>query len=320
MKSWHCLSVLAASWTTRTKLFPTLFQRPIGFVWPLPCCAIYLHLYAVQVSPATLLSAIYDRTPLIPVFALQSHGAQQVANLLKLVDLARAWSMRGLYTLAAFNRFLAHQDFVEEEPEAVVTEEHEDAVRLLTIHKAKGLEFPVVVLADMASSPQGRSPQGRGGRVVGIVERVSETLELHIGPRPLTCTTQGWQKAEAREQARDAAEEQRLWYVAAARVRDHLIVPQRPRATPENDGAQPPVTCRRMSTRVIPTSLSKRWQWVRLLSRLSMLRLTLVHCTGMSAGWTNDTPPSPVEARGSLNLSPVARAHSLSLPQVPSDG
>jgi len=196
-----------------------------------------LHLHATQGSPATLLSAIYDRTPMIPVFALQPQGAQRVANLLKLVDLARAWSVRGLHTLAAFNRFLAHQDFVEEEPEAVVTEEHEDAVRLLTIHKAKGLEFPVVILADMASAPQ-----GHGGRAVGIVERGSETLELHIGPRPLTCTTQGWQKAEAREQARDAAEEQRLWYVAAARVRDHLIVPQRPRARPKNDGTQPPVT------------------------------------------------------------------------------
>lgn len=196
-----------------------------------------LHLQAAYVSPATLLSALYDRTPMIPVFALHPHGAQRVANLLKLVDLARAWSVRGLHTLGAFNRFLAHQDFVEEEPEAVVTEEHEDAVRLLTIHKAKGLEFPVVVLADMAFTQPGRS-----GRAVGIVERGSETVELHIGPRPLTCTTQGWQKAEAREQARDAAEEQRLWYVAAARVRDHLIVPQRPRRTPENDGAQPPVT------------------------------------------------------------------------------
>jgi ATP-dependent helicase/nuclease subunit A len=195
-----------------------------------------LHLHAAQGSPAMLLSVIYDRTPMIPVFALHPHGTQRVANLLKLVDLARVWSARGLYTLAAFNRFLAHQDLVEEEPEAVVTEEHEDAVRLLTIHKAKGLEFPVVVLADMASSRQ-----GRGGRAVGIVERGSETLELHIGPRTLTCTTQGWQKAEAREQARDAAEEQRLWYVAAARVRDYLIVPQRPRATLENDGAQPPV-------------------------------------------------------------------------------
>ncbi len=196
-----------------------------------------LHLHAAQVSPATLLSALYDRTPMIPVFALQPHGAQRVANLLKLVDLARAWSMRGLHTLAAFNRFLAHQDFVEEEPEAVVTEEHEDAVRLLTIHKAKGLEFPVVVLADMASTPQ-----GRGGRAVGIVERGGEALELHVGPRTLTCTTQGWQQAEAREQARDAAEEQRLWYVAAARVRDHLIVPQQPRATPAHDETQPLVT------------------------------------------------------------------------------
>jgi ATP-dependent exoDNAse (exonuclease V) beta subunit len=42
-------------------------------------------------------------------------------------------------------------------------------------------------------------------------------------------TTQEWQKAEAREQVRDEAEERRLWYVAAARVRDHLIVPISPR-------------------------------------------------------------------------------------------
>lgn len=196
-----------------------------------------LHLHAAQESPATLLSAIYDRTPMIPVFALQPHGAQRVANLLKLVDMARAWSVRGLHTLAAFNRFLTHQDFVEEEPEAVVTEEHEDAVRLLTIHKAKGLEFPVVILADMASPQHGRS-----GRAVGIVERGSAALELHIGPRPLTCTTQGWQQAEVREQARDAAEEQRLWYVAAARVRDHLIVPQQPRTPPAHDETQLSVT------------------------------------------------------------------------------
>jgi ATP-dependent helicase/nuclease subunit A len=196
-----------------------------------------LHVQAAQVSPAALLSALYDRTPMIPVFALHPHGAQRVANLLKLVDLARAWSVRGLHTLAAFNRFLTHQDLVEEEQEAVVTEEHEDVVRLLTIHKAKGLEFPVVVLADMVS-PQ----QGRKGHGAGIVERGSQTLELRIGPRTLTCTTQGWQKAEARELARDAAEEQRLWYVAAARVRDHLIVPYRPQGAQKNDGAQSAMT------------------------------------------------------------------------------
>jgi ATP-dependent exoDNAse (exonuclease V) beta subunit len=41
----------------------------------------------------------------------------------------------------------------------------------------------------------------------------------------LTCATRGWQKAEAREQEREAAEERRLWYVAATRVRDHLVIP-----------------------------------------------------------------------------------------------
>ena len=205
-----------------------------------------LHAQAAQVSPAALLSAIYNRTPMIPVFALQPHGAQRVANLLKLVDLARAWAARGLHTLAAFNRFLAHQDIVEEEQEAVVTEEHEDAVRLFTIHKAKGLEFPVVVLADMASQQRGHGRRATG-RVTGIVERVNETLELQIGPRALTCTTQGWQKADIREQARDAAEEQRLWYVAAARVRDHLVIPLMPRMAmspmeKKDDGARQIVT------------------------------------------------------------------------------
>jgi ATP-dependent exoDNAse (exonuclease V) beta subunit len=88
------------------------------------------------------------------------------------------------------------------------------------VHKAKGLEFPVVVLADMAEAPKLEHSSH-----TGIIERLTGTLELRIGPRPLTCTTQGWQKAEAREQARELAEEWRLRYVATARARDHLVIP-----------------------------------------------------------------------------------------------
>src|SRR5712692_86654 len=181
-----------------------------------------LHTRHTQISPAALLSEIYDRTHLLPLFALRPQGAQRVANLLRLIDIARGLAARGLYTLTAFNRFLDQQENMDIEEGSVIAEEHDDALRLLTIHKAKGLEFPVVILADAVYS-QG----GRPGRT-GIIERIGGSLELQVGPRSLICTTQGWQKAEAREQERDAAEERRLWYVAAARVRHHLIIPVPP--------------------------------------------------------------------------------------------
>src|SRR5262249_39712311 len=46
-----------------------------------------------------------------------------------------------------------------------------------------------------------------------------------VGPSTLACATLGWRQAEAQEQEREAAEERRLWYVAATRARDHLVIP-----------------------------------------------------------------------------------------------
>ncbi len=177
------------------------------------------HSRRTQLHPATLLYDIYTRTHLLPFFALRPQGTQRVANLLKLIDIAHAFAAQGFSTLDAFTRFLDRQDGAVLEEESAIIENQEDAVHLLTIHKAKGLEFPVVILADAVGS------HGHQSRRTGILERLNRRLELSVGPRSLTCTTQGWQKAEAQEQEKDAAEEQRLRYVAAARVRDHLIIP-----------------------------------------------------------------------------------------------
>ena len=55
---------------------------------------------------------------------------------------------------------------------------------------------------------------------MGLVSRKDARLELHVGPRNLNCCTLGWQEAEVRERNREAAEERRLWYVAATRARE----------------------------------------------------------------------------------------------------
>lgn len=180
-----------------------------------------LHRRHARCSPASLLYDIYARTHLLPFFALRPHGTQRITNLLKLIEVAHTLAAQGICTLDAFTRVLQQQpEVLEEEP--VFSDLPEDAVRLLTIHKAKGLEFPVVVLADATAPPHNRSPR------TGILDRLGNRLELSVGPRLLACATQGWQKAEAQEQQREAAEEQRLRYVAAARVRDHLIIPITP--------------------------------------------------------------------------------------------
>ena len=184
------------------------------------CLLRGLHARSRQSSPAQLLYDIYNQTHLVPLFALHRHGAQRVANLLKLIDLAQALSAQGLRTLGAFNRFLAQHESVAQEGEAVIAEDYEPAVRFLTIHKAKGLEFPVVILADAVPSSGRSSP-------IGLIERTQHKsrLELQLGPSALSWTTHGWQETQAREKVRDTAEERRLWYVAATRVQNHLILP-----------------------------------------------------------------------------------------------
>ena len=194
-----------------------------------------LHTRHAHGRPATLLYDIFNRTHLLPLFALRPHGTQQVANLLKLIDLARAMAAQGLQTLTAFNRLLDQYERISPEDEPVFDKPDETSVRFMTIHRAKGLEFPVVILAGSITS------SSRPSRT-GLIERSPDSLdapgrlELQLGPRALAWSTQGWQNAYRRAQERDLSEERRLWYVAATRVRDHLILPFLLNSTSQSTG------------------------------------------------------------------------------------
>jgi ATP-dependent exoDNAse (exonuclease V) beta subunit len=150
----------------------------------------------------------------------QWDGRRRYANLRKLARLARSYEELRGPDVEGFVRFVREQEAVgAKELEAVAVEEGADAVRLLTIHSAKGLEFKVVIVADAGRDRTAPSPDeilclpdGRFGF------RVAD---------PVTGRRRGAFEYEAvREAGREEerAERLRLYYVAMTRAVDRLIV------------------------------------------------------------------------------------------------
>lgn len=175
-----------------------------------------LHEQRHSLSVPAFTEFVFARTHICQAFfAGGPEGAASVANLLKALDLARALEAAGVRTLRGFVRRLRVTvlDRADEEP-APTSDEQADAVQFLTMHKSKGLQFPVVVLADLAgqSSDSGiRLVQNRG----------AGTFELRFGG----CRTAEFDAAVAVQNPRDTAEEIRLLYVAATRAQERLVIP-----------------------------------------------------------------------------------------------
>lgn len=177
---------------------------------------------------SALLADIYSYTPLLTLFACRPHEQQRLHKMLQRVETLRETA--GPYGTAQdfspdfFDRLLASALDESEDgqaEQASALDEPQDALHILTIHKAKGLEFPLVVVAESGA------PSNRLTRP-GLVRRRDNHLELHLGPRALQCCTLGWQEAEARERQQEATEERRLWYVAATRAREYVVFPVPP--------------------------------------------------------------------------------------------
>ena len=147
-------------------------------------------------------------------------GRRRYANLRKLARLARSYEELRGPDVEGFVRFVAEQEAVgARELEAVAEEEGADAVRLLTIHAAKGLEFKVVIVADAGRDRVPPSP-----------DEILALPDGRFGFRvadPVTAKRRGAFDYEAVKEARqeaERAERLRLYYVAMTRAKERLIV------------------------------------------------------------------------------------------------
>jgi ATP-dependent helicase/nuclease subunit A len=146
-------------------------------------------------------------------------GDRKLANLWKLIDHARAFDAAGGFTLDDFVRKL--EDLVSAQPreEQAATQPAESkVVRLMSIHQAKGLEFPVVFLPDFTAKT------GAAHDSVAVWDKTFGCVANPPNEEPEPFPKYARKLWREREKAADAAEELRVLYVACTRAADYLVI------------------------------------------------------------------------------------------------
>ncbi len=146
--------------------------------------------------------------------AIWPTGEQALANVTRLIDLARRAERQGVTSFRGFVDRLVADAERGEGSDAPILEEGTDGVRLMTVHRAKGLEFPVVLLADLTAKEAPGEPS-----------RYTDARRGLCAMRLAGCSPPELLAHRDDEREREREEAARILYVAATRARDLLVVP-----------------------------------------------------------------------------------------------
>ena len=196
------------------------------------------HRWTRTKPPAGALSLILDRLGIVPLVLTREMGESRAGNLFKALELAFWESSRGTTTFVDLVERLSYY-YQEVDVEGLSVEPgKKDVVKLMNLHKAKGLEATVVFLADPVKdvthepmihiTRKGKEAAGYFVAFRAKSEYASEVVGL----------PSDWSKYQALEEKYEAAESERLLYVASTRARQLLVVtmyPKKPDKGPWKD-------------------------------------------------------------------------------------
>jgi ATP-dependent helicase/nuclease subunit A len=195
--------------------------------------------WTLELPVSAALQKIFEDSGILIYYASLEMGSSRVGNVLKLLEIVRNQERKGITAFAQIVRFMEELSDVREIEEMSLTPARENAVRLMNLHKAKGLEAPIVFLANpvgikdhdvdkhiirVKTLPKGTFPKVPpcDGRPVGYFTFSRPGVYGKKGP--LLSQPVGWEGAAAEEEKYEAAQEIRLQYVAATRARNILII------------------------------------------------------------------------------------------------
>ena len=159
---------------------------------------------------------IFETLPVLELAASSSNGEQAMANLIKIRKIAESLSDKSDLTLRGFTARLEKNVLgMEEEGESPLAEEASGAVRIMSIHKAKGLEFPFVILAGMHTSPAGAEED---------ISVVHDWSTDEIGFKVDNLRNYASVMLYDKRRIRDEEEQKRLLYVAMTRAKECLVL------------------------------------------------------------------------------------------------
>jgi ATP-dependent helicase/nuclease subunit A len=267
-----------------------------------------LHEARLWSNPAELLDRLVRERGVLET-AVATGAPRDVWRRLRFViDQARAWTDAGGRDLRAYLEWARLQGADNARvSETVLPETDDDSVRIMTVHGAKGLEFPITVLGGMTTQitrpPAGPSiafPPGDADPVLRLSSKV--TSERYDAWKPV-------------DEQMDEHERLRLLYVAATRARDHLVVclhrlAETRRRTSASVVAEPglasasgvafdaPIATVPAHPQPVPTPLPARSEWSakRASALVSASRRTVVAATTLAREATAEPTPPPSDS------------------------
>ena len=243
---------------------------------------------APDLSVEALLARICDKAGVFALLAAMPDGAARRENVCQLIEFARQFEQDGYRGVFRFIRWMKQLDEHGKEPRTGALESR-NAVQIISIHHSKGLEYPIVFLADTAHKI---NLQDRNGDVLihpslGIGGRVIDSS------RGISYPTIALRAISAKLTQESLSEEMRVLYVAMTRPKDRLIITATWK-TPEKtlDALRDDLTAP-IAPQLLEKSASlSRWIALAALLPDSPIKMRIIPASGES---TSETAPPEIE-------------------------